>query len=262
MSSYFSILLTCLKKKPKFAVVPRMFRLFAQNTGARKHVGLNSMKTGKTSKVKWRRAPEQLLPRDHVSFSVPAPCTHADIVQRIGEELNLRVDPLPETLTQHMCVRGPTIFGSAADVLDEISASHENLYWTMQDGALRFEIRTAPKEPSVLGKPRTEAETAADGETNDRQHRITDMVRRIIEELRMLKPQMHNESHYEDLRQEHPEYKVFKIAEKIKDVKSWVASIQDRTRVEGLAQEIVARHFGIKPATVRKYWSHRHQLPQ
>ncbi len=102
------------------------------------------MDTSKTGKAKWRRALDPPIVRDHVNFSVPAPCTHADIVQRIAEELKLRLDPLPEMLTRHVLVRGPTIFGSAADVLDQITANYAKLYWKIEDGALRFEVRDLP----------------------------------------------------------------------------------------------------------------------
>jgi hypothetical protein len=94
-------------------------------------------------KTKWSRGADRCQPADFVTFFVAAPYTDADIIRAAAERRHLRVvEPLPETLSQSTHdARGRTIAKSAAAVFCEITANHENLFWTVEDGALRFEIR-------------------------------------------------------------------------------------------------------------------------
>lgn len=86
---------------------------------------------------------------------------------------------------------------------------------------------------------------------------IVDLVKNVHKELRMLKPHMHNESHYESVRKQYPKYEVFEIADQHADVKVWVSNVQERPDCMGLAQEIVARRFNVAATTVKSYWTHR-----
>ena len=65
------------------------------------------------------------------------------MIQKTAKELGWRVDSLPERLSQALNPRGRTVVGSARKVLDGIVGEHENLYWTLLDGVLRFEVRSA-----------------------------------------------------------------------------------------------------------------------
>lgn len=100
----------------------------------------------------WRRGPDPPVIRDLVNFSMPSGRTDVDIVLKIAEILGARVKDMPESLGEARHSRGITIFRSATDVLDQIVAKHEDLYWSISDGTLRFEIGPAkPNEPDNLG---------------------------------------------------------------------------------------------------------------
>lgn len=92
---------------------------------------------------------------------------------------------------------------------------------------------------------------------------LTDSARRakavgkVREELRMIKPRMHNGDYYGKLRREHHRYLIFALADRDSEVKQWVENVQERRDLTQLAQEIVARKFGVTAATVRTDWSHR-----
>jgi len=86
----------------------------------------------------WGRRPEPPIIQDLVSFSLPSGCTDADIVLSIAELRKLRVEGMPDALRDTPHPRGKTIFRSAAAVLDGITAKHQNLYWTVSGGVLRF----------------------------------------------------------------------------------------------------------------------------
>src|SRR5262249_31497364 len=61
-------------------------------------------------------------------------------------------------------------------------------------------------------------------------------VARLISELKMLKPKMFNESHYEKLERQHTRYLIFQIGKKHDDVKQWVENVRERRDVVKLAQ--------------------------
>jgi hypothetical protein len=82
-------------------------------------------------------------------------------------------------------------------------------------------------------------------------------VAKLLGELRTIKPKMHNESRYLDVKREYPGYLIFKIAQSDSDVKRWIENVQDRRGLVGLAQEIAARHHKASPTTVKTDWSHR-----
>jgi hypothetical protein len=80
-------------------------------------------------------------------------------------------------------------------------------------------------------------------------------VARIIHELDQLKPQMfEDESEYNRLRAQHPDFLTFKIAERRPDLKTKVLAIQGSTRHIRLAQELAAAHHGRQLSTIRDDW--------
>jgi hypothetical protein len=111
---------------------------------------LRRPRTSRKTKAQWQRPPNAqplgISAELPVNLSLPPGCTHADVVQKIAEQLGWRVS-LPEQLTRNPMPRGRTVFGSAREVLNQIVANHEDLHWTVEDGALRFEIRDARAEP-------------------------------------------------------------------------------------------------------------------
>lgn len=95
---------------------------------------------------------------------------------------------------------------------------------------------------------------------NDTQsQRRARVVEEIVNQLKTVKPQMHNEAHYDPLRQQYPDYLIFKIAEKYTEVKTWIENVQDRRDVVKLAEEIAARYFGKKASTIHTDRSHRNK---
>jgi hypothetical protein len=92
-----------------------------------------------TSRKQWRRPPEPPVIRDFVNFSLPAECTYADVIQKIADQCNLRVESLPEQLTRKI-LRSYVVFGSAREYLYRIVGQPENknMGWTVEDGALQF----------------------------------------------------------------------------------------------------------------------------
>jgi hypothetical protein len=101
------------------------------------------MRRAITSRNEWQRPAEPDVIRDFVNFSLPAGCTHADVIQETAKHLGWRVQSLPESLNHKPLFRGRgrVVFGSASKVLDEIVAEEKSLYWNLSDGVLRFEVR-------------------------------------------------------------------------------------------------------------------------
>jgi len=71
-----------------------------------------------------RRGYLPTTPPDFVSFTLHALCSDADLVRTIAEKLHFRVDVLPVELQNNRHIRGCTVYGSAANELDNIAASH------------------------------------------------------------------------------------------------------------------------------------------
>ena len=90
-----------------------------------------------------------------------------------------------------------------------------------------------------------------------RSSRRAKAVAKLLRELRMVKPRMHNEGQYVRVEREFPNYLIFRIAQRDSEVRPWIESVQDRRGLVGLAQEIAARHFNVSLTTVKTDWSHR-----
>jgi len=80
-------------------------------------------------------------------------------------------------------------------------------------------------------------------------------VAKLINELNHLKPQMlEDESEYNRLRAQYPDFFTFKIVEQRPDLKTKVLAIQGSTRHIRLAQELTAAHYGRQLSTVQDDW--------
>lgn len=79
----------------------------------------------------------------------------------------------------------------------------------------------------------------------------------ILDELKTIKPKMHNEAKFGAVKAEYQTFLIFKIANDDQDVKLWIENIQERRDVVKLAQEISARHFKKPISTLATDWTHR-----
>ena len=80
-------------------------------------------------------------------------------------------------------------------------------------------------------------------------------VARIVKELNVLRPQMfEDESEYQRLRDQYPDFLTFKIADERPDLKTKVLAIQGSTRHIRLAQELAGAHHERTLATIRDDW--------
>lgn len=67
-----------------------------------------------------------------INLSLPPKSTHRDMLEAITRALQppLAIESLSEQLAETESIRGSTIFRSlAANVIDEIAADHEHMYW-------------------------------------------------------------------------------------------------------------------------------------
>jgi hypothetical protein len=119
---------------------------------------------------------------EFVSFCLPEPCTDAQLVQKIADELHLQIESLPEELDSRTMPRGRGVFGSATYYLDCIVANYPNMAWKVDDGILRFGVEVPEVQPlrpfdQVAGRLMSEAPRGSN-------RRIPDMeYRRIVGEI-------------------------------------------------------------------------------
>ena len=82
-------------------------------------------------------------------------------------------------------------------------------------------------------------------------------VAKLIRELDVLGPQMfEDESEYEELRKQYPDFLVFEIAEKRRDLRRKIVAIQGSRSHIRLAQELAGAHHGRKLTTIQTDWKH------
>jgi hypothetical protein len=80
-------------------------------------------------------------------------------------------------------------------------------------------------------------------------------VARLIGELDSLKPQMfEDETEYNELRAQYPDFLAFKIAEMRPDLKRKILAIRGSIRHILLAQELAAAHYGREVSTIQEDW--------
>jgi hypothetical protein len=79
-------------------------------------------------------------------------------------------------------------------------------------------------------------------------------IGKVLSELKRIKPEMHTEFLYEKIEKQHLRFVVFKIAQRIPEVKTWIGNIQGRRDLVKLAQEIVARDRDVSKWTAEKDW--------
>ena len=83
-----------------------------------------------------------LIHNNFVSLSAPGPCTHREIVERVAEGCNIRiqVQSLSDCLAQTVLPRGRVVFGCPGDFFDQISENYINMEWWLTDNGLNMAI--------------------------------------------------------------------------------------------------------------------------
>jgi hypothetical protein len=78
----------------------------------------------------------------HISLSIPAPCTHHDIVERIASRCQepIAIHSLARVLSQNKLVRGKVIFGLAGDEIDKIATNYDGMHWWISKEGLNMAI--------------------------------------------------------------------------------------------------------------------------
>jgi hypothetical protein len=83
-----------------------------------------------------------LLLNNLASISVPAPCTHRDVVEAIAtrSQLPIKIASLSEELNRTALIRGKSIFGLAGDAIDKITVQYEGMRWWISKEGLNIAI--------------------------------------------------------------------------------------------------------------------------
>jgi len=76
------------------------------------------------------------VPDSHVSFSIPAPCTHRDVIAEIARQTHIPIDSLADELDQPAFSRGQVIFGYAGDEINQIVRNYPNMRWWVTNHGL------------------------------------------------------------------------------------------------------------------------------
>jgi hypothetical protein len=73
-----------------------------------------------------------------VSFSIPAPHTHRDVVARIAKECQIPIESLADELDQPIFTRGQAISNYAGDALNAIARNYSLMRWWISDVGLNL----------------------------------------------------------------------------------------------------------------------------
>lgn len=84
----------------------------------------------------------ELLLNNFVSCSVPATCTHRDMVMAIAQysQKPIPIKHLANHLDTHRTLRGHTVFGLPGDYFDKIALNHEDMWWWISGDGLKMGI--------------------------------------------------------------------------------------------------------------------------
>lgn len=89
-----------------------------------------------------RKVYREMVVDNFISHSVPAPCTHREVVEQIAKNSRKRipVDSLPNDLATNIFPRGQTIFGFSGDRFDQIARNYKDMWWWVSKRGLRMEV--------------------------------------------------------------------------------------------------------------------------
>jgi len=114
--------------------------------------------------------------------------------------------------------------------------------------------RGQPKAKALENGGGAERRAATGNGGRSRSEKRAAMVAKIINELNTLKPQMFSESEYEELRQAHPNFVVFKVAKKRPDLRRKLKNLDEHRQHIKFAQELAAAHCREALSTIQTAW--------
>jgi len=94
------------------------------------------------TKTKETHGDPKLLLDNLANISVPAPCTHREIVETIARQSQkvIAIESLAPVLSRTKFVRGTVHLGSAADEIDKIAMNYEEMQWWISKNGLNMAI--------------------------------------------------------------------------------------------------------------------------
>jgi hypothetical protein len=87
-----------------------------------------------------------------------------------------------------------------------------------------------------------------------------ELVAKLINELKVLRPQISSEEDYADQKRRHRDFLCFQIAQEYPKLKEKIFNLQFQRSYIRLAQELTAAHSGTQLSTVQKDWK-KHKPP-
>lgn len=134
------------------------------------------------------------------------------------------------------------LMGAVTDSMERLRADWKR---KLEIEAREYEHAARKQPPSISSK--SEAERLG--------RRRAQLVGQLITELNALKPELQvPEEDYTRLCSQYPDCQVFKICKQHATASKWVKLVPDRPRVNTLAYEIAAIHFGVTKATIQTAW--------
>src|SRR5208282_18149 len=99
------------------------------------------------SRFLWERSGKSidvvhLLMVNSVSLSIPAPCTHRDVVERVAScaATPILIESLSDNLHTHKLVRGQVCLGYAGDLFNQIATNYPTMRWWVAEQGLNMDI--------------------------------------------------------------------------------------------------------------------------
>jgi hypothetical protein len=89
-----------------------------------------------------RKFYRQFIVDNFISYSIPAPCSHREIVEQIAKHSRERipVESLPKDLANTVFARGNVIFGFPGDYFDRIALNYKNMRWWFSKRGLKMGV--------------------------------------------------------------------------------------------------------------------------
>jgi hypothetical protein len=100
-----------------------------------------------TSRTGGLRLYRELILKNYVSCTVPAPCTHLDVTKQIAMQSLRRIpiETVPNDLNKCVLPRGRSIFGFPGDYFDQIALSYPNMRWWVSKKGLAMGVMASSK---------------------------------------------------------------------------------------------------------------------
>lgn len=201
-------------------------------------------------------------------YDITAAIIRDGLVPRVLAAIDDREAEIRQSLELRLFLVGGNSDRCVPFMLDHLSQEMSKLkdyiknHYDIKIAQLETQESQAAQVDGAVPRPRRKkARSRAPNKAQERPisatQRRASVVAKIIKELRVIKPDLHNQGHWNRLKGEHPKYLIFKIAQKDASVKEWIENVQDRNDIVKLAQEIAAKYFGKTISTLQTDWSHR-----